>query len=138
MDENSMKVLFATLVFVLFSPVAATAEQIMLTCTGTITEYKNKEPTSGPVSPSTAMIDVDRKTVSILGGPYDITHVAPERLYLSASTLDLVFQDSIDRTTGTVSIWATSHEEDAKFQNKKPFHVSMKIDLTCPPAKRMF
>ena len=38
----------------------------------------------------------------------------------------------------TVSIWATSHEEDAKFQNKKPFHVSMKIDLTCAPAKRMF
>ena len=38
----------------------------------------------------------------------------------------------------TVSIWATSHEEAAKFQNKKPFHVSMKIDLTCAPAKRMF
>jgi hypothetical protein len=116
-----MKVLFATLVFVLFSPVAATAEQIMMTSTGTITEYKSKEPTSGPVSPSTAMIDVDRKTVSILGGAYDITHVAPERIYLSASTSDLIFQGSIDRTTGPSRFGLPRTKRTQNFRTKSPF-----------------
>jgi hypothetical protein len=135
--KPAIRVLYAV-AFVLFSSVAATAEQITLTCTGTMAQWNSKEPISGTVSPTTATIDFDRKTASILGGAYDITRVDPERLWLSASTSDLVFQGTVDRNTGIIGIWAVSREEDAKFRKGKPFQMSMKIDLTCALAKRMF
>ncbi|QHO72319.1 hypothetical protein ACH79_06450 [Bradyrhizobium sp. CCBAU 051011] len=120
------------------APATAVAQPVLLTCTGTMFQFIT-ERIEGTVAPTTATIDLDQRTVRVLGGTYDITDIRENDLVLSGKSSELVFFGTVDRTAGTISIMAMRPEERAKLNAGKSSQMSMHMNLTCGPAKqRMF
>ncbi|WP_456633984.1 hypothetical protein [Bradyrhizobium sp. USDA 10063] len=134
-----LKRLIAAMIMVGCSaPVAAAGQPTLLTCTGTFGQLAT-EWIQGKVPPTSAAIDLDRRTVQVLGGTYDITDVKETELILSGSTSELVFFGTVDRTAATIFISGMRPEERAKLQKGQSAQASMNYNLTCAPAKqRMF
>ncbi|MGY4466583.1 hypothetical protein ACVWWK_002265 [Bradyrhizobium sp. LB9.1b] len=120
------------------APAAAIAQPVMLTCTGTMVQF-SPERIEGNVSPTSAALDLDQRTLRVFGGTYDITDIRETELVLSGKSAELVFFGTVDRTAGTIGIMAMRPEERAKLNSGKPSQMSMNMNLTCSPAKqRMF
>ncbi|MEY9115960.1 hypothetical protein [Bradyrhizobium diazoefficiens] len=121
------------------APVAAADRPILLTCTGTFGQLSTQW-IQGNVPPTSAAIDLDRRTLQVLGGTYDIADIKETSLILSGrSSTGMVFFGSVDRTAGTISISGMRPEEHAKLQKGQSAQASMNYDLRCAPAKeRMF
>lgn len=117
------------------APVAAADQPILLTCTGTFGQLSN-EWIQGKVPPTTATIDLDRRTLQVLGGTYNIADVKETELVLSGSSSALVFFGGIDRTAGTISISGMRPEEHAKLIKGQSAQASINYSLTCAPAKQ--
>jgi hypothetical protein len=116
----------------------ASAQQTSLSCSGTFTSYsKASEPLSSSIPPTSATIDLDRKTFTFMTGTWGITQVEPDFFFVESSSPDLVSQGRIDRNTGVVSIWVAGHEDFNK-STGMPARVRSTTDLSCVPAKRMF
>lgn len=117
---------------------AAADPPIMLTCSGTFGQLST-EWIQGKVPSTTATIDLDRRTVQVLGGTYDIADVKEAELVLSGSSSVLTFFGTVDRTAGTITISGMRPGERAKLQNGKSAQASMNLSLTCSPAnQRLF
>src|SRR4051812_24532077 len=78
------------------APAAAVAQPVLLSCTGTMVQFTT-ERMEGRVSPTTATIDLDQRTVRVLGGTYDITDIKDTELTLSGKSSELVFSGTVDR-----------------------------------------
>lgn len=127
-------VLLFNVVLVILCSAAASAAPVLLTCTGRMAQFA--EQIEGTVAPNTVTVDLDQRTVRVLGGVYDITDIRETELFLSGKSSELVFFGTVDRTAGTISIMAMRPEERAKLNAGKSSQMSMKIDLTCTPAKQ--
>ncbi|MGY8677281.1 hypothetical protein Q2941_05615 [Bradyrhizobium sp. UFLA05-153] len=125
----------AMIVVACCAPTPAAGQPILLTCTGTFGQL-GTEWIQGKLSPTSAAIDLDRRTVQVLGVTYDIALIKETELVLSGSSSELVFFGTVDRTAGTISISGMLPEEYAKLQNGKSAQASTNFSLTCAPAKQ--
>jgi hypothetical protein len=119
---------------------SASAQQITLSCKGTFISFsKEAGPLSSSIPPTSATIDLDRKTFTFMAGTWSIDTVKPDSFFVKGSSESehIVSQGRIDRTTGTTNIW-TARGEDLNKSTGMPSHLSSEWDLSCTPAKPLF
>ncbi len=126
-----------TSAILLFFMPNANAQNVTLTCQGTLYEY-GPSAIVATIPPGTTYIDFDKKRIATPTGVYLVTALNDTDLVFGEIQGALKVFGTLDRTTGKMRIFWRTPEEHTKMRAGLPSKMSRFAELICLPAKRLF